>query len=305
MHLPPTPGNQLALNGPVGLFRASIKTGICGLCGTYGSMTKTHIPAQCALNTGEYVTRSYPMLRASGISQGRVSVGGIWVRGLCGACNSRAGGQFDFAYGELARKLLPCWIKDWDEPLALERPIPQFFVLRPANVARSILMAMFGLNPNLRRTLPEFAADLLADAPFMLPPGRELRLALCRGKRTRVCGAIGGVDLIGPPWQGDRLSLMSDASVYFPPLAWELVDERARSRQAGFSSLLDAYKWVDVSHWTTYGIGEMMPLHSFFDRLPAVAHPKDTPNLSENWIELLSAKISEILLGDFDLPPAR
>ena len=291
------------LNGPVGLFRAATKVGICGLCGMRGPLSKTHIPAQCAFNTGRYVTRRYLMLRLPGIEEGREQVGGIWVRGLCGACNSRAGGRFDDAYGELARKLLPCWISDWRETAVHERPVPQFFVLRPADVARSILTAMFGLNPNLRQILPNLADDLRSDKPFVIPPGRQLRLALCRGSRTRVCGAIGGVDLLGPPWRGGRLSLMSDASVYFPPLAWELADEGAITRQAGFSSLLDAFKWADVSRWTMHEPGELVPLHSFFDRLPAVAHPKDTPGLSEAWTELHSDRISEILVGRFEMSP--
>jgi hypothetical protein len=158
---------------------------------------------------------------------------------------------------------------------------------------------MFGLSPNLRVTNAEVAAHLLAGDTFVMPKGLELRLALCRGRRARVGGAIGGFDAFRTYGGGKRLGIMSNAHVYFPPLAWELADEVSRVHSAtDFDSMLDAFGWADVSAWTQVPPLDYCPLHRFFRALPALAHPRDMPLTSEYWIELMSDTISEIIIAD-------
>ena len=279
-----------------GLHRATTKRGDCGLCGEHKMLTRTHIPPRSAFNS-RGVQRQYLVSKGHGLTPGRPSDGGLWVMGLCSSCNE-LGGRYDTAYRDLAHKLRTSWVKDWHFSMSL-RPIPQLFTLKPGDVARSVLIGMFGLNPNLRVTQPSLAENLLRIEAFELPNGRELRLALFRGSMARISGAIGAFDALGPGHLGKRLGIMSDAQIYFPPLSWELVDSASMLRSGSdLTSILDAYGWADVSSWTTRPPGEMQPLHSFFTTLPAVAHPKYMPATSEGWVELLSNQISEILVSD-------
>jgi hypothetical protein len=280
-----------------GLHRAGQRQGCCGLCGQERDLTRTHIPPQCAFN-GRTVRRQYLRGDGEAMSPGRGNLGGLWVRGLCGDCNELQG-RYDPDYCKLARKLKSTWIKDWHYALPRQRLVPQIFDLHPGAVARSVLIGMFGLNPNLRKRQPALAEALLLSTPFEMPTSKKLRLALFRGQYARISGGIGAFDALNSAGLAKPVGVMSDAQVYFPPLSWELEDAGTRDAHApDFGSLTDAYGWADVSDWTHFPPAEPRDLHSFFLTLPAVAHPKDMPGLGEGWVELMSDEISEILIAD-------
>ncbi|WP_433786402.1 hypothetical protein ACQPX6_06860 [Actinomycetospora sp. CA-101289] len=169
-----------------------------------------------------------------------------------------------------------------------------------------MLISMFGLNPNLRRRLPEVAQALLDRAPLVtLPEGTRLSMALFRGRRARISGGIGAVDMLNTTGFARRVGIMSDAQVYFPSLSWELEDVNSRRAHVpDFWSLTEAFGWGDVSSWTRIDPRECRDLHSIFLTLPAVCHPEDIPGLGDDWVELVSDNISEILVADVDTPGA-
>ena len=76
------------------------------------------------------------------------------------------------------------------------------------------------------------------------------------------------------------------ASVYFPPLAWELI-------HAG-ESILDKHGWVDVSKWTQLPPGEIHKLTDLVPSLPATCHPYHHPDLNDHWTEVLNSGLVDI-----------
>jgi len=79
--------------------------GNCRLCGQQGPLSKTHVPPQCAGNTGA-ITQRWKIIQKDGsASDGKPLEGGIWCFGLCSRCNSHAGQNGDNDYCQLAKAL--------------------------------------------------------------------------------------------------------------------------------------------------------------------------------------------------------
>ncbi|CAL9676188.1 hypothetical protein SUDANB105_07901 [Streptomyces sp. enrichment culture] len=90
-------------------------------------MTKAHVPPQVAGNRGK-VTSATVRLHNNVRSIGWLAAGGMWMRGLCGDCNSLAGLNYDSAYGDFAKALDTALT---DAGLAASRCRPLAFVLTP------------------------------------------------------------------------------------------------------------------------------------------------------------------------------
>lgn len=237
----------------------------CGLCGTKTRLTRTHVPPQCAGNTGLvfrqfFLTGADQMLRP-----GRRHIGGLHVYGLCGDCNGLQA-QYDAAYGEFAQALYPYWIRG-DILIPNGRMALPTQEVAPGAIARSVLIGMFGLNANLRMLYPQLADSLCQQlGSIQLPPDIQLRLALARGTAARVTGPVLGYGLLS------RIGFSTMAQIYFPPLAWQLADDCPPSVLPR-PSLLDRQGWADVSDWISYVPTDRRDLHSLARSLPAAAHP--------------------------------
>lgn len=279
---------------PVGLVR---RKGVapCGLCGEQRKLTKTHVPPQAAGNTGT-VRRHLPVTSGGTVIKRLTYRGGLWVRGLCQRCNNFAG-RYDGAYAQFAnavRQAIPA-----AHPVALPTHVSRFpdVTVRPAAVARSILIAMHALAPHLRQIHPAVAAALIAgDDEIELPRPLRLRLATTRSSFVAIAGPIGGVLLFHPTRpQGRALGVMSLASVYFAPLAWNLADESF--------SWLDMQAWADGTNWLTRSPGEEVPLRQLVRRLPEVQHPRvDAEAQHGGWMEFLSDEVTFYLDGEIVSP---
>ena len=77
------------------------------------------------------------------------------------------------------------------------------------------------------------------------------------------------------------------ASVYFPPLAWELI-------YPGETTLTDERR-ADVTGWTTFKPGDVQVLDALVPALPTVCHPWHDPARNEHWVELFSSEITPII----------
>ena len=155
---------------------------------------------------------------------------------------------------------------------------------------------MFGLNAHLRVLYPDLAEGLLAERPIQeLPDAVRLRLAMLRGRRARLGGSIGGVELFGRRIAGAALGVITMAEVYFPPLAWQLAAPEA--------SLLDVEGWPDISFWLGYAPDERLPLDAACPSMPIVMHPKHDPATGDGWTEMISDEIS-VILDSEDVEPA-
>ncbi|WP_213578439.1 hypothetical protein [Rhodococcus sp. USK13] len=236
------------------------------------------------------MTRTALIEKNDRIELGRPALGGIHFFGLCETCN-RGAGVFDPEYRVLSDALKPMWAQSWTLNLPREAVLPDV-VIRPGDIARSILLGMCGVTPLIVDKWPDLPAQLLDRGTTpRLPDDLRLRLALARGKTARVAGPFSGLFVMGPKSRrrtttDEALGVNSVASVYFPPLAWELVYEGP--------TMLDADGWADVSSWLSIRAGEEVGLPTLVGGLPYAAHPAHTPDDADNWFEMTSDQIAPI-----------
>lgn len=272
-----------------GLLRRRGDEGPCGLCGTVGPLSRTHVPPQCAGND-HGVQRHYLQTVTKGglktqLVNTRRTDGGLCVYGLCSRCNTLAG-TWDLAYKEFAGALRSCWatgaiIVPGDR---IRLPYAEF---SPSAVARSILMGLLGVNHVLRERFPEFASGLLAGTEgLQLPPRLGLRLALARGTLGRLTGPTHSMKVLGTQ-SGTIEYLLSDAAVYFPPLAWQLVGDG--------STYLDAQGWGDATAWLSIPLKERRQIGALCSSLPLVREPSQDPRESDAFVHLMSDAITPIV----------
>lgn len=274
---------------PVGLVRRARDSHRCGLCGEESRLTKTHVPPQCAGNTG-LVGRSTIVVHGGSAKRSRKLHGGLWVYGLCASCNLMQS-VYDPSYCEFSKAMNPYWVKNRSTVLPRRIALPDDQI-HPGSVARSILIGSFGVNPNLRRVYPDLAEQLLQrDKAILIPEDFQLRLAIARGGMARVTGAIGGYFAMGPRLNDEPIGCMTHALVYFPPLAWQVLPNRR--------SLLDLQDWADVSSWLAYDVNKQDTIRHLCSALPAVVHPLQHPVQWENWLELFSSETTEIVECDY------
>lgn len=267
---------------PLGAVRQKAKKYICGVCGEKARMTKAHVPPQCAGNS--MLVPEYKLMSDGDVvSIGRQRLGGIHFLGHCRPCNSRIGERYDKSYGEFADILRPSWVKDWRIacPPKIEVPDGAF---NPGKVIRSILLGMCALTPFMQQYHSDFVKKLMSGESVALPGDLKLYLALARGMSARVNGTVAGFYIGGPKQKrgvdGLPRGINAVASVYFPPLAWELVHDG--------TSIVGEDGWVDVSEWSERAPCETHQVSEFFTELPVVAHPQHTPGDHEYWIELFA-----------------
>ncbi|WP_156959816.1 hypothetical protein [Nocardia sp. BMG51109] len=252
-------------------------------------MSKAHVPPQCAGNEGA-VTRGHWMRTGSTVTLGRADEGGIWFLGQCRSCNSAAGRVFDPAYGQLAAALRPLWLASLTRPSSGPMPIPSM-AFSPGAVARSLLAGMCATTVMLRQEWPDVPRLLDPASKLTLPADWKLCLAMTKGKTAYISGTGAGGYISGPRStdrtpDGNPRVLMTWASVFFPPLAWQLVGH-------GEQMLLDE-GWVNVSQWCTIAPTETRDLREFTTSLPLVRHPRHEVNGDHHWGEMLQHDVSLI-----------
>lgn len=275
----------------VGLRRQKGDQGPCGLCGaTTEPLTRTHVPPQCAGNDAG-VQRHYLLSKRVGgvptLQPGKARFqGGLYVYGQCAACNGAAS-RWDGSYKELSSGLVTCWVKDGlvipGDRLTL--PSVEF---SPSPVVRCVLMGFFGLNHHLRERFPALAHGLLNGTEGLeLPPEVRLNLALARGRSGRLVGPMHTSQVLGPTATGKITRLVTDAAVYFPPLAWQLASPD--------SDFLVHQGWADVSDWLSRPSTERADVASLVPTLPLVFEPSQDSDLADSLIHLFSDEITPIV----------
>lgn len=262
----------------------------CGLCGLNRVLSRTHVPPQCAGNNHGVQRRYLQTTDRAGmptlIQSTKRFDGGLYVYGLCQPCNSRAA-RWDKSYCDLATALRKCWSSG-----ALVVPGNRLQVpsaqCSPSAVVRSVLMGLFGVNHRLRDSFPDLAAGLLAAKDGLtLPPDLVLRVALARGTSGRLTGVMHSREVLGLTGAPHVLTLMSDAAVYFPPLAWQLT-------RPG-STLLDWQGWADASPWLPIPVADRRDIRDLVPSLPLVLEPSQDPAIAEGLVHLLTDEVTPIV----------
>lgn len=207
----------------------------CGICGVIEKLSKTHVPPQAAGN-GDDVTRSQMMIGQAGYGSGRWLRGGMWVRGLCVACNGFAGSRYDIAYADFASKLSR-WVTVGQRAFV---PSAQAVDLAPGRVARSILSGMLGMSPHIRELHATLAQQMRAGGPVRLPGGVGLWTAQFFGTYAQLSGPM-----ITGLTDGTGRAINTLAAVTFRPLTWALATSDS-------FDLLAELGWVDATEWLLY-----------------------------------------------------
>lgn len=208
--------------GENGLLGEAPVAALCHLCGVSTTMTRAHVPPQCAGNRNP-VTRSRVMIRDRTLGPGRPSEGGIWLRTLCAGCNGLAS-RYDGAYGDFATRMRQHLPRPLDFT-SRAGAVPSVQVA-PGRVARSVLLGAVAVAPVIRRAHPTLTRDLLADAPeIRLPEGLELRVARTTGPFCRVASSYHMHRMSG--LVGAYMEHLILAEIHFAPLSWILTHERS------------------------------------------------------------------------------
>lgn len=256
-------------------------------------MTKAHVPPQVAGNRGK-VTSATVRVHNNVRSIGRLDAGGMWMRGLCGDCNSLAGLNYDTAYGDFAKALDTYQRARSFLYLPRAAPAPPVHVA-PGRVARSILIGMFATTPQLRVMFPGLAVDLRERRSHItLPDGASLRMALYPLRWTRLASMFNNYRLLGCRQYYNVFS-----EVYFRPLAWALIPSDRRFDEHMGESVFDSLGWATVDDWLQYGDDvTAVDLRDLCRRgVPHVRHPLSGHD-EDNWVQLFSDTITAIIEGE-------
>lgn len=234
-------------------------TAPCGLCGITSPLTRTHVPPQGAGNHGQ---RYQEQIRDGVRRPAKIKDGGLWVRGLCGACNSAAGGRYDRAYIAFANEMRP-FVGNGRLYVPSSRSVPAKAVA-PGLVARSVLFNMFALWLRLREFAPDLARTLASHShPAMLPQQYRLRVAAYRGRPVTeaLTFAAHVMGMNDKPYH-------VVAAFYFEPFAWAMTHEDDR--------LLDHLGWGDATEWVRFNPdATRLDLRDVLDRFNLTERPAD------------------------------
>ena len=154
---------------------------------------------------------------------------------------------------------------------------------------------MFALAPHLRNLHSGTAEALLnrRESVEFRDESLRLRLALARGSRARVNGAVAGFEIGGRRLNGRPFGVLTMAQVFFPALAWQLVPSDP--------SPLDVQSWADVTRWLGLSPNAKFPIRSKCGALPTVLLPRDD-TFGDQWTEGFADEICVLVESD-DVSP--
>lgn len=249
---------------------------LCALCRRSSTLTKAHVPPQCAGNKGQ-VTRSRSFIQDRALRYDSPLEGGLWLKTTCGECNVLAS-RYDGAYGDFANALRP-HVPKHQLTLPQVNGVPPIRVA-PGLVARSVMHGMVAIAPMLANLYPAFVGDLQADREdVQLPDGLELRVAVTRDRYCRIASAYHMHRVIPRLQDHDVL-----AEIHFRPLAWVLTGTRAANQTLG-PRLVDTQGWGDATDWIRYSTSRWRgDLRHLLKALPATRHPARMNR--DEWVEL-------------------
>ena len=271
----------------VGSTLSSAAARACGLCGDIRKLSKAHVPPQVAGNTTK-VLRAADVIVDQVRRPGRWSEGGMWVRGLCEACNNRAGNLYDVPFADFAEQ-----VELLSSPTARRLAVIQGEVpgarFAPGLVSRAVLFGMFAINPRLRVLFPELADDLknettAGSGPIRWPDKLAMKVARTHplsGDRGVISSGVWAMRVLH-----ERVVHWTFGDIVWPPLMWSLVPKGDDHERDGLGPQITK-QLADVSEWVKYGPDRTsVDLRSLIRTLPTMPHPMLLR--SNDWVEFMT-----------------
>ena len=100
-------------------------------------------------------------------------------------------------------------------------------------------------------------------------------------------GAVHTSLVLPPTRTGKIRRLLSDAAVYFSPLAWQLVGPD--------SELLDDHGWGDASGWLDHSISDRADVRDLVPSLPLVRPLNHDPEFADRLVQMHSDELAPIV----------
>ena len=236
------------------------RVGTCGLCGTVGPLTKTHVPPKGAGNDQPSATMGYRNTDGiAGAQPGSPREGGAFAWLLCETCNGLTG-----RYDEDFIKWWTLMVIDWPNIDALhsgEMRIGSFRNARPGAFVRSVLGGMFAFNPTLRERFPSVASAILTGDRLVPPTDFRLLFSAYRGSVRGVLGMMAAIT----QWPDGRASMTCmDGEWAWPPMHFMLTNDEGRVL---WPNAMDITPWLRDLYATrrdvtvTLGVLDLHDLH--------------------------------------------
>lgn len=134
--------------------------GYCVICGTFGKLTRDHVPPKGCNNATDAILQTFP--QAHGGQKGNrwsQSQGGTHFKTLCQKCNTyRLGSKYDPEIVDLSNELTRLALSSLNGTIALPNEIAVF--LRPQKIARAVVGHLLAANA------VEEAKTGIVSAPF-------------------------------------------------------------------------------------------------------------------------------------------
>lgn len=210
------------------------RSGVCGLCGTDGPLSDTHVPPRCSGNDGAaspLVIRR-DMKGSAALGPGRSRTGGSRAYLLCAPCNSRVG-RWDACFCDFCTSL-GSLLQGAQGQTSRVPVVGDMTAGRPGAIVRSLLGGMFAINGELRERWPEVSGSIVSGEPIDEPADARLLLELYLGGRAWASGGGAKVEL-----PEGRVTYVH-AELVWPPLHVVLTDGRSAGRWPGA---------MDISSW--------------------------------------------------------
>jgi hypothetical protein len=226
--------------------------GHCRVCGTYGPLSKEHVPPQRAYNIMPYVevTLAESLKRGPGaVPTGRKRQGGVGFYTLCNNCNNNFGSWYAPAFIE--------WCSQGHAILERTGGNPRLIYahhVHPLRIIKQIIAMFFSINPDEFRNAPtgaELVRLLINREEKGLPPGVRLYAYYNTGGQLRY-------NSIASLMKFDRGMAHVFTELTFPPFGYVMTLESEPPDRRLF----------DISHFAYFDLEDERTLHLDLPSLP-------------------------------------
>lgn len=211
--------NRVSIKGP--------KEGYCVICGSYGKLSKDHVPPKKCNNLKDHELKPFGATRPQ--KKGTTSQGGTHFRTLCSKCNSeKLGLEYDPELVNLSNDITSTVLSVKEKNLILPEHIVSF--VKPQRLARSVighLLAAASVNETkenlISYPMPDALRKYFLDSTLPLPPELHIYYWVYPSRKQVVIKGAGKMTMYSTK------DLVLGHIIKFLPLAFWVIWEKPKS----------------------------------------------------------------------------